>query len=66
MSVLLGRDTRLIVQGMGREGTFHATRMREYGTKVVLETVFESYRIDGDGDGAWVDFAMPLQAGSDR
>ncbi len=35
MSVLLGRDTRVIVQGMGREGTFHATRMREYGTKVV-------------------------------
>jgi succinyl-CoA synthetase alpha subunit len=35
MSVLLGRDTKVIVQGMGREGTFHATRMREYGTKVV-------------------------------
>jgi succinyl-CoA synthetase alpha subunit len=35
MSVLLGRDTRVIVQGMGREGTFHATRMRAYGTKVV-------------------------------
>ena len=35
MSVLLGRDTRVLVQGMGREGTFHATRMREYGTKVV-------------------------------
>ncbi|HEV8229127.1 MAG TPA: succinate--CoA ligase subunit alpha [Candidatus Limnocylindria bacterium] len=35
MSVLLGRDTRVIVQGMGREGTFHATRMREYGTKIV-------------------------------
>src|SRR5207247_6255476 len=35
MSVLLGRDTRVLVQGMGREGTFHAMRMREYGTKVV-------------------------------
>ena len=35
MSVLLGRDTRVLVQGMGREGTFHATRMRDYGTKVV-------------------------------
>ena len=35
MSVLLGRDTKVIVQGMGREGRFHAGRMREYGTKVV-------------------------------
>jgi len=38
VSVLLGRDTRVLVQGMGREGTFHATRMREYGTKVVAGT----------------------------
>ena len=35
MSVLLGRDTRVIVQGLGREGRFHAERMKEYGTKVV-------------------------------
>jgi succinyl-CoA synthetase alpha subunit len=35
VSVLLGRNTRVIVQGMGREGTFHATRMRDYGTQVV-------------------------------
>jgi len=35
VSVLLGRKTRVIVQGMGREGTFHATRMRDYGTQVV-------------------------------
>ena len=35
MSVLLGRDTRVLVQGMGREGRFHAERMKEYGTKVV-------------------------------
>ena len=34
MSVLLDRDTRVIVQGMGREGRFHAGRMREYGTRV--------------------------------
>jgi succinyl-CoA synthetase alpha subunit len=38
MSVLLGRDTRVLVQGMGREGSFHAARMREYGTKVVAGT----------------------------
>jgi succinyl-CoA synthetase alpha subunit len=35
MSVLVGRDTRLLVQGMGKHGTFHAMGCREYGTKVV-------------------------------
>jgi succinyl-CoA synthetase alpha subunit len=35
MSVLLDRKTKVVVQGMGREGRFHAGRMREYGTKVV-------------------------------
>ncbi|HZP95971.1 MAG TPA: succinate--CoA ligase subunit alpha [Candidatus Limnocylindria bacterium] len=38
MSVLLGRDTRVLVQGMGREGSFHASRMKEYGTKIVAGT----------------------------
>src|SRR5262245_31973072 len=36
MSIWVGRDTRLLVQGLtGREGTFHALASREYGTKVV-------------------------------
>ena len=38
MTVLLGRDTKVLVQGMGREGSFHAARMKEYGTKVVAGT----------------------------
>ena len=38
MSVLLGKNTRVIVQGLGREGRFHAERMKEYGTKVVGAT----------------------------
>ena len=35
MSVLALRDTRLIVQGMGKHGTFHAKGCRDYGTQVV-------------------------------
>jgi len=36
MSVLVGNDTRLIVQGItGSEGSFHAEQMIEYGTNVV-------------------------------
>ena len=36
MSVLLNKDSRIIVQGFtGSEGTFHAEAMVEYGSKVV-------------------------------
>jgi succinyl-CoA synthetase alpha subunit len=35
LSVLVGRDTRLLVQGMGKHGTFHAIGCRDYGTNVV-------------------------------
>jgi succinyl-CoA synthetase alpha subunit len=36
MSVLVDRETRVVVQGItGREGTFHALRCKEYGTRVV-------------------------------
>ena len=38
MSVLVGRDTKVLVQGLGREGSFHAAKMKEYGTKVVAGT----------------------------
>ncbi|MHB8459354.1 MAG: succinate--CoA ligase subunit alpha [Candidatus Limnocylindrales bacterium] len=36
MSILVGRETRLLVQGItGREGEFHSRAMLEYGTAVV-------------------------------
>jgi succinyl-CoA synthetase alpha subunit len=36
MSILVNKNSRVIVQGFtGTEGTFHATQMIEYGTKVV-------------------------------
>jgi succinyl-CoA synthetase alpha subunit len=36
VSIWVGRDTRLLVQGLtGREGSFHALASREYGTQVV-------------------------------
>lgn len=36
MSILIDKDTKVIVQGItGRDGKFHAGKMREYGTNIV-------------------------------
>lgn len=36
MSILVNKDTRLVVQGFtGKEGTFHSEQMLEYGTNIV-------------------------------
>jgi len=36
MAILVGKDTRLLVQGItGRDGSFHTRLMKEYGTNVV-------------------------------
>ena len=36
MSILVNKDTKLVIQGItGRDGKFHAGKMKAYGTKVV-------------------------------
>ena len=36
MSILVNKDTKVIVQGItGGAGSFHTTQMLEYGTKIV-------------------------------
>jgi len=35
MSILVDKNTRVICQGMGKAGTFHAIGCRDYGTQVV-------------------------------
>lgn len=48
MSILVNKDTRLVVQGItGREGEFHTRQMADYGTNVVAGVT------PGKG-GAWV------------
>ena len=55
MSILVGRDTRLVVQGItGREGEFHARQMQEYGTNVVAGTT------PGKGGRTALDGTVPV------
>src|SRR5262249_9136061 len=35
MSILVAKNTRVIVQGLGKAGTFHANQCRDYGTQIV-------------------------------
>src|SRR5215213_2891958 len=35
MSILIDKNTRVICQGLGKAGTFHAIQCREYGTQIV-------------------------------
>src|SRR5438445_487788 len=35
MSILIDKTTRVLCQGMGKAGTFHAIQCRQYGTQVV-------------------------------
>ena len=54
MSILVNKDTRLLVQGItGREGMFHTEQMVEYGTQVVAGMT------PGKG-GEWVFGTIPV------
>lgn len=54
MSILVGGDTRLVVQGVtGKQGNFHGQLMLDYGTKVVAGTA------PGQG-GEWTDWGIPI------
>src|SRR3989441_10165234 len=35
MSILVDKTTRVLCQGLGKAGTFHAIQCREYGTQMV-------------------------------
>ena len=35
MSILVNKNTKVVVQGLGKSGTFHALQCREYGTQIV-------------------------------
>src|SRR5216110_2146519 len=35
MSILIDKNTRVLCQGLGKAGTFHAQQCREYGTQIV-------------------------------
>ncbi|MCD4688985.1 MAG: succinate--CoA ligase subunit alpha [Desulfuromonadaceae bacterium] len=35
MAILINQDSRIVVQGLGRSGLFHAQRCREYGSSIV-------------------------------
>jgi succinyl-CoA synthetase alpha subunit len=55
MSILVGPQTRLLVQGItGREGEFHSRAMLEYGTRIVAGVT------PGKGGQAAVDGRVPV------
>jgi len=55
MSILVGRDTRLLVQGItGREGEFHSHAMLDYGTQIVAGVT------PGKGGQSALDYRVPV------
>ena len=56
MSILVGEDTTVIVQGIGSQGTFHARRNADYGTKIAAGVHPKR------GGETWSDLDVPVYA----
>ena len=54
MSILIDENTRVVVQGTGSQGTFHAQRNHSYGTKVVAGTHPKK------GGTTWEELGVPI------
>lgn len=63
MGILVGKDTRLVVQGItGREGAFHAQQMKAYGTRVVAGVTPGRGGASFDGTPVFEDVASAVAA----
>jgi succinyl-CoA synthetase alpha subunit len=67
MAIIVTSETRLVVQGItGREGSFHATRNRDYGTAVVAGVTPGKGGADVDGVPVFDTFAEAVaETGAD-
>ena len=56
MSIFIDENTKVVVQGIGSQGTFHAKRNKDYGTKVVAGTHPKK------GGTTWDELDLPVYA----
>jgi succinyl-CoA synthetase alpha subunit len=56
MSIFIDENTKVVVQGIGSQGTFHAKRNKDYGTKVVAGTHPKK------GGTTWEELDVPVYA----
>ncbi len=56
MSILIDKNTRVVVQGTGAQGTFHASRNQAYGTNIVAGTHPKK------GGQRWAELDVPIRS----
>ena len=56
MSIFIDENTKVVVQGIGSQGTFHAKRNQDYGTKIVAGTHPKK------GGTTWDELGLPVYA----
>jgi succinyl-CoA synthetase alpha subunit len=54
MSIFIDEQTKVVVQGIGSQGTFHAKRNQDYGTKIVAGTHPKK------GGTTWEELGVPV------